>query len=671
MIYINAAIDNKSKYTDSLFTYKAPDCIETGDLVIVPFGKNNNEKTAVVCEIAVKPDCPEEKIKEIACIKEKGFLTEEMVKTALWMKQRYGIKYHDAFRCFIPGGKPPRPGKEKTPYKDVESSYTEPEKLTQEQQQACDTISEAIHSGRQESFLIHGVTSSGKTQVYMEAIAEALNMGRSSIMLVPEISLTKQIIENFAGRFGKNNVAVLHSKLTPRERHDEWRRIRRGEAKIVIGARMAVFAPLEKIGVIVMDEEHEASYKADMTPKYDTVDIAMKRLVYHKGVLILGSATPSVASYFRARQGIYKLITLTERYNRTPLPMISVADMRKELKEGNTTIFSRELYSSMEEELKSGGQVILLQNRRGYSNFVSCRECGKAMKCPKCGISLTYHKIRSALVCHYCGRTFPLPDKCPDCGSRYIRHFGVGTEQVEEAVKKHFPDASVDRLDIDSLKTRRDLDRILGDFGRRKTDILIGTQLAAKGLDFDNVGLVGIIAADMGLNIPDYRSAERTYQLITQAAGRAGRGLKQGKVVIQTYEPDNYAIRCAAGNDYDRFYNIETNNRKIMDYPPFTDLIMVNFTAADEKQAAECLGNCRKYIQELQNEYGRLESAVMLSPRTAVNFKGEDKRLYMLIKCPKGERNKYVFYLESFKKKLIDEGLACSMDLDINPYSTF
>lgn len=671
MIYINAAIDNKSKYTDSLFTYKAPDCIETGDLVIVPFGKNNNEKTAVVCEIAVKPDCPEEKIKEIACIKEKGFLTEEMVKTALWMKQRYGIKYHDAFRCFIPGGKPPRPGKEKTPYKDVESSYTEPEKLTQEQQQACDTISEAIHSGRQESFLIHGVTSSGKTQVYMEAIAEALNMGRSSIMLVPEISLTKQIIENFAGRFGKNNVAVLHSKLTPRERHDEWRRIRRGEAKIVIGARMAVFAPLEKIGVIVMDEEHEASYKADMTPKYDTVDIAMKRLVYHKGVLILGSATPSVASYFRARQGIYKLITLTERYNRTPLPMISVADMRKELKEGNTTIFSRELYSSMEEELKSGGQVILLQNRRGYSNFVSCRECGKAMKCPKCGISLTYHKIRSALVCHYCGRTFPLPDKCPDCGSRYIRHFGVGTEQVEEAVKKHFPDASVDRLDIDSLKTRRDLDRILGDFGRRKTDILIGTQLAAKGLDFDNVGLVGIIAADMGLNIPDYRSAERTYQLITQAAGRAGRGLKQGKVVIQTYEPDNYAIRCAAGNDYDRFYNIETNNRKIMDYPPFTDIIMVNFTAADEKQAAECLGNCRKYIQELQNEYGRLESAVMLSPRTAVNFKGEDKRLYMLIKCPKGERNKYVFYLESFKKKLIDEGIACSMDLDINPYSTF
>ena len=671
MIYINAAIDNKSKYTDSLFTYKAPDCIETGDLVIVPFGKNNNEKTAVVCEIAVKPDCPEEKIKEIACIKEKGFLTEEMVKTALWMKQRYGIKYHDAFRCFIPGGKPPRPGKEKTPYKDVESSYTEPEKLTQEQQQACDTISEAIHSGRQESFLIHGVTSSGKTQVYMEAIAEALNMGRSSIMLVPEISLTKQIIENFAGRFGKNNVAVLHSKLTPRERHDEWRRIRRGEAKIVIGARMAVFAPLEKIGVIVMDEEHEASYKADMTPKYDTVDIAMKRLVYHKGVLILGSATPSVASYFRARQGIYKLITLTERYNRTPLPMISVADMRKELKEGNTTIFSRELYSSMEEELKSGGQVILLQNRRGYSNFVSCRECGKAMKCPKCGISLTYHKIRSALVCHYCGRTFPLPDKCPDCGSRYIRHFGVGTEQVEEAVKKHFPDASVDRLDIDSLKTRRDLDRILGDFGRRKTDILIGTQLAAKGLDFYNVGLVGIIAADMGLNIPDYRSAERTYQLITQAAGRAGRGLKQGKVVIQTYEPDNYAIRCAAGNDYDRFYNIETNNRKIMDYPPFTDLIMVNFTAADEKQAAECLGNCRKYIQELQNEYGRLESAVMLSPRTAVNFKGEDKRLYMLIKCPKGERNKYVFYLESFKKKLIDEGIACSMDLDINPYSTF
>ena len=515
MVYVNVVINNKSKYTDSLFTYKASEQVQVGDLVTLPFGNYDSRKEGIVCQRDIQPDLQEEKVKEISGILKSGLLTEEMVKTALWMKHRYGIKYYDAFKCFTIKGKAPKEGKEKEPYKNIEGRYKKPEALTEEQSKAFRAIEEALDAQLQSNFLIHGVTASGKTQVYLEAIEKAVSMGKTAIMLVPEISLTKQIIEIFAGRFGKDNLAVLHSRLTPRERYDEWERIRTGRVKIVIGARMGVFAPLKNLGLIIMDEEHESSYKADMTPKYETVDIALKRLGYYKGVLILGSATPSVVSYYRAGQGIYKLLTLKKRYNNTPLPLVEIADMRKELKEGNTSIFSGLLYASIDEELKAGRQVILLQNRRGYSSFVSCRNCGMVMKCPECAISLTYHKDREKLICHYCGRAFDIPKKCPECGSPYIKYFGIGTEQVEEAVSKFFPSAKTDRLDIDALKSQKDLDRILDSFAKKETDILVGTQLVAKGLDFDNVGLVGIIAADVTLNIPDYRSSERTFQLIT------------------------------------------------------------------------------------------------------------------------------------------------------------
>jgi primosomal protein N' (replication factor Y) len=669
MIYVNVAIDNKSKHTDSLFTYKAQDNVKVGDLVSLPFGVYNKSKEGIVCQITDNVDLPDEKLKTVLDIKEAGFLNEEIVKTAMWMKQRYGIKYYDAFRCFVPRGKPAKEGKEKEPYKDLEVVYSKAKTLTQEQQSALDKISKAIDEGIQKNFLIHGVTSSGKTQVYMEAIEKTIKKGKTAIMLVPEISLTKQVIEIFVSRFGKENIAILHSKLTQRERYDEWKRIKDGKAKIVIGARMGVFAPLSNIGLIVMDEEHEASYKADMTPKYDTVDIALKRLNYYKGILILGSATPSVASYHRAGEGIYELITLKERYNKTPLPEVEIVDMRAELKAGNTTVFSRRLYELMKQSLDHGKQIILLQNRRGYSNFVSCRECGTVMKCEDCGISLTYHKWKDKLVCHYCGKKFPLPKECPECESSYIKHFGIGTEQVEEAVMEYFPDVTVDRLDIDALKTRRDLDRIIGNFKKGKTQILIGTQIVAKGLDFDNVGLVGIIAADVGLNIPDYRSAERTFQLVTQAAGRAGRRGIQGKVIIQTYEPENYALVKAAGHDYEGFFRQEIRLRDYMEYPPFSDLIMVNFTAEDESVAMECSQKCKKYIE---NILGKESKTRILEPRVSTSFKGKDSvRFYLLIKCTKGERNKYVYYLESFNNIIIKEKIKCNMDLDINPYNAY
>lgn len=669
MIYVNVVLDNKSRYTDSLFTYRAEENVERGDLVSIPFGPYDKERSGIVCRAGIKPDCPEEKIKDVSGVKEKHFFTEEMIKTALWMKQRYGIKYYDAFKCFIPGGKPAKPGREKEPYKNVKGTYNKPERLTGEQQKAVDEICKAIDEGIQENFLIHGVTASGKTQVYMEAIERTVANGRTAIMLVPEISLTKQVIEVFAGRFGKEKIAVLHSKLTARERYDEWERIRSGKARIVVGARLGVFAPLKDIGLVVMDEEHEASYKADMTPKYDTVDIALKRLGHYRGVLILGSATPSVVSYYRARQGIYRLINLRERYNRTPLPKVEIVDMREELKEGNTTVFSRRLYGLIGRELAEKRQVILLQNRRGYSNFVSCRECGKVMKCPQCGISLTYHKSKEKLICHYCGRTFSLPRVCPECGSSYIKHFGIGTEQVAEAVNKYFPEARTDRLDMDALKTRRDLDRILEAFKKKETDILVGTQLVAKGLDFDNVGLVGIIAADAGLNIPDYRSAERTFQLVTQAAGRAGRGERQGKVIIQTYEPDNYVLREAALNSYEGFFSEEIRLRHFMDYPPFTDLMMINFTSEDGELASSWAMRCKRYMEQALGGQAKTKIAM---PHIATNFKGNGSiRFYLFVKCPKGERNKYVYYLENFNKILINEKIKCNMDLDINPYGTY
>ena len=669
MIYINAVVDNKSRYTDNLFTYSADEDVKAGDLVSVPFGPHDTVKKAIVCGTASRTDCPADKIKPVLQVLRPAYLTQEIVRTALWMKQRYGIRYHDAFRCFIAEGKPPRPGKEKEPYKGISGHYERPERLTGEQMTAVSKSSRAIEDGRQESFLLYGVTASGKTEVYMEAIDKVLGKGKTAIMLVPEISLTKQIIREFAGRFGKDIIAVMHSRLTQRERYDEWERIRDGRARIVIGARMGVFAPVEDLGLIIMDEEQEPSYKADMTPKYDTVDIAYKRISSYDGVLILGSATPSVVSYYRAKQGIYELLTLRERFNKTPLPRVEIADMRQELKAGNNTIFSRRLFELMKEELGNGRQVILLQNRRGYSSFISCRECGHVMKCPECSISLTYHKNIEKLVCHYCGRTFPVPERCPECGSSYIKYFGIGTQQVEEAVNRYFPEAVSARLDIDAIKSRKDMDKILDDFSDGKTDILVGTQLVAKGLDFDNVGVVGIIAADTGLNIPDYRSAERTFQLVTQAAGRAGRRDIRGDVVIQTYEPGNYALKEAAAHDYDDFFDQEIKLRKFMDYPPFTDLIMVNFTSEEAEKAFECADRAADYLRRAMDG---LHGGKILGPKRSLSFKSKDSvRAYFLIKCPKGERNQYIFHLENFNKKIINEGFKCNIDIDVNPYSAY
>ena len=671
MKYINVVIDNNSRHTDTYYTYSAEDQVEEGNLVRVPFNRGNRSRTAYVFETDVQPECDPAVIKKVEEVIPDFSLNREMIRTSIWMKKRYGIKYLDAVRCFVPSGKPAKAGKEKEPYRDAEGEIQRIDVLTPEQQEAVRRITDAVAENRQENFLLHGVTGSGKTEVYMQVVARVLEKGKTAIMLVPEIALTKQITDRFIGRFGKKQIAVLHSKLTRRERFDEWMRIRRGEARVVIGARIGVFAPVENLGIVILDEEHEATYKSDMTPKYETVDIALKRLMYYNGVLLLGSATPSVVSYQRAQSGIYQLIQLQHRYNSNPLPRVELVDMREELKEGNQTLFSDRLYRKMQETLEKGQQVILFLNRRGYSTFIACRQCGEVMKCPECGISLTYHKRENAGICHYCGKRFALPKVCPACGAEDMRYSGAGTEKVEEFTRALFPQRKTERLDLDTAGSQKEIDRIINSFSRGKTDILIGTQLVAKGLDFRNVGLVGVVAADVSLNIPDYRSTERTFQLVTQVAGRAGRGDQEGLVIVQSYTPDNFALVAAAHHDYLAFFRQEISIRRMMGYPPFSDLIFVEFTGKDEAETAASAERCREYLYRCRIE-GGAEREHIFSPRIAENFKGKDSvRYYIMIKCPKGWRNKYIYYIAGFTERITAEKSGCNVTVDVNPYSTF
>ena len=668
MRYVDLVIDNKSEKTDQFYTYGCEDdSVRPGSKVYVSFGQGSALRDAYVFGVRDSLDSEIKNLKYVEKTDPEVSLTEEMISTCVWMKRRYLCKYIDAVRCFIPVGRKSARGKERNPFAEAEGEKQDIEKLTDEQEKALEKIGGAIDAGENRMFLLRGVTGSGKTEVYMQAIARTLEKGRKAIMLVPEISLTKQIIDRFIGRFGAENVAVLHSRLSDGERHDEWMRIRNGRVKIVIGARSAVFAPLDDIGIIVMDEEHETTYKSDMTPKYETSEVAIKRLKEHSGVFLMGSATPSVVSWNRACEGIYEKLELTERYNKVRLPDVEVTDMREELKSGNTGMFSRKLRRGIEDTLAEGRQVILFLNRRGYSSFVSCRECGEVIKCPDCGISMTYHKGEKRLICHYCGRTVRVPDKCPACGSRYIKYFGSGTEQIEEAAKELFKGYSIGRLDFDTVRKKGSLEKIIDRFSAGETDILIGTQLVAKGLDFRNVGLVGIMSADTSLNIPDFRSPERTFQLITQASGRAGRGDEKGKVIIQTYSPANYAVKAAAAQDYDAFYADEIKLREFMNYPPYSDLIQVMFTSKSG-DAARYWG--RKWTEALKGLLPEDTQNIFDLQEAPMAKIKDSSRYFFLVKCPRGSRATYMGALDHLKKNLVpDSRPVCRIGIDINPSS--
>ena len=669
MRYYDVVIDNKTDKTDRPYTYAYDRQLKAGDKVIVPFALGNKPREAYVTGEAKEPEeAIRPKIKEISEVDEEVRLSREMMATAAWMKSRYLCRYIDAIRLFTPAGSK---AKRRKPKPLIEPKTIEEEvPLTREQQEAMEQIEAAVDKGEHDRFLIHGVTGSGKTELYIRAARSVISKGRTVIVLVPEISLTGQVVDRFRARFGAERLAILHSRLTQGERYDEWQRIRNGQVDIVIGARSAVFAPREHIGLIVSDEEHESTYKSDFTPKYDTVEVALKRTSDkdNNGVLLLGSATPSVVTYNRAKKGIYKLITLTERYNKNPLPDVEVVDMREELRSGNRSVISSKLRDGIIRNVEEGRQVMLFLNRRGYSTFLSCRECGFVLKCPVCGLSLTYHKKGDVAVCHFCGHSEAAPEHCPDCGSPYMRYFGTGTEKLQEAVQELFPEYVTDRLDLDTIKERGALAKRLRAFRKKETDILIGTQIIAKGLDFRNVGLVGIVAADVSLNIPDFRSPERTFQLVTQAAGRAGRGDRRGEVIIQTYSPDNYAVKFSAAQDYEGFYREEDMIRHMLCYPPYSDLFRVVFTAEDPQEAAKGAGFWYEQMNKLLPEEERRN---IFKPQEAYMSKiREVYRWSMLIKCPAGKRKIYSAAIEEIRSlDRAKKKKAYTAVVDINPYS--
>ncbi len=454
-------------------------------------------------------------------------------------------------------------------------------RLTTEQEKALQAVKSGLSGGGPQKILLHGVTGSGKTEVYLQSISEVLAAGKESIVMVPEIALTPQMIERFNRRF-PGKVAVLHSRLSAGERYDEWKRAASGEAPVVVGARSAVFAPLKKLGLVILDEEHENTYKQEETPRYHARDVALWRAGWHNAVVLLGSATPSLESYRNAEQGTYSLCSLTRRIEERPLPPVEVVDMRLEIKDGNRSMFSRRLLSDLDATLAAGKQAIIFLNRRGYATFVLCRSCGHAMRCPSCQVALKFHAAEAKLRCHYCEHREDYPLVCPSCAGRYIKHFGTGTQKVAEEINKYFPTARVSRLDADTTTRKGSHSTILAAFRRGETDVLVGTQMVAKGLDFKNVTLVGVVTADTVLNLPDFRSGERTFQLLTQVSGRAGRGDAGGSVVVQTYTPEHYAVQAAKEHDYTSFYEREIQSREQLGYPPFKVLVRLLLTATEE-----------------------------------------------------------------------------------------
>ncbi|MTH52689.1 primosomal protein N' [Bacillus mangrovi] len=536
--------------------------------------------------------------------------------------------------------------------------------LTREQESAIAPILSCIEEKRHEVFLMYGVTGSGKTEVYLQAIDRVIREGKEAIVLVPEIALTPQMVDRFKGRFG-SMVAVLHSGLSTGEKYDEWRKIQRGEVKLAVGARSAIFAPFQNLGIIVIDEEHESSYKQEENPRYHARDVAIRRAESHSCPVVLGSATPALESFARAGKGVYKLLPLAKRVNERPLPEVSVVDMREELREGNRSMFSRALFEHLQARLERNEQSVLFLNRRGFSSFVMCRDCGFVIQCPNCDISMTYHRQGQKMKCHYCAHEAPMPSSCPECTSEHIRFFGTGTQKVEEELARVLPEARVIRMDVDTTSRKGAHERLLSQFGEGKADILLGTQMIAKGLDFPKVTLVGVLAADTMLHLPDFRSSEKTFQLLTQVSGRAGRHDLSGEVIIQSYSPEHYSIQLAKEHHYDGFFEREMSERKLGSYPPYYFLAVVNVSHPDLLKASGVMENIAQYLKQNTDPYTKILGPVA-SPipriknryryQCMIKYKKDDKLIPVLKKV-----------MDRYQQETAREDLGISIDL--NPSS--
>lgn len=551
------------------------------------------------------------------------------------------------------------------PYNHQTVQRTGPMEPTQEQKNVLDRLRGEMASGLFHEVLLHGVTSSGKTEVYLQLINSCLEAGKQAIMLVPEISLTPQMVERFKGRFG-DRVAVLHSRMSLGERYDQWRLIRDGKIEVAVGARSAVFAPFKKLGIIIIDEEHENSYKSEITPKYHATDVARERCRMAGAMLLCGSATPSVESYYKALNNKIELLVMKNRANKMLMPEVLLVDMRKELELGNRNIFSSRLFEEIKKNIRERQQTILFLNRRGYSSFVLCRSCGLTLLCPNCNVSLTYHAHDDRVICHYCGYTVKSPQVCPRCKSSYIRHFGTGTQRIEEEVRKQFKESSVIRMDMDTTTGKNSHEEILRAFREKNIDVMVGTQMIAKGHDFPKVTLVGVMAADSMLNTGDYRASERTFQLITQVAGRAGRGDLPGRVLIQTYNTEDFSITSACRHDYEGFYRQEIKIREKLNYPPFTNIALIMMSGVNDREVFQKARDIKKLLEDEFSTSG--VEAEVLGPTRAPLTKIKNKyRWRTIVKCDNMDAIISVFSTLTDEYYSRKENHTVDLSMDINP----
>ncbi|WP_042456248.1 primosomal protein N' [Neobacillus dielmonensis] len=539
---------------------------------------------------------------------------------------------------------------------------TEPLPLTENQEKVITPIRNAVETGKHEVFLLYGVTGSGKTEIYLQSIQKVIEKGQEAIVLVPEISLTPQMVHRFKSRFG-DLVAVMHSGLSAGEKYDEWRKVQRKEVKVVVGARSAIFAPFENIGIIIIDEEHETSYKQEDMPRYHARDVAIRRAQTYNCPVVLGSATPSLESFARAQKNVYQLLTLPSRMNNQALPSVEIIDMREELRSGNRSMFSRKLLELLKDRLEKQQQSVLFLNKRGHSSFVMCRDCGYVVNCPNCDISLTYHRAGVRMKCHYCGYEAPVPSVCPECSSEYIRYFGTGTQKVEDELGKILPEARVIRMDVDTTGRKGAHEKLLTEFKEGKADILLGTQMIAKGLDFPNITLVGVLSADTMLHLPDFRSSEKTFQLLTQVSGRAGRHKLPGEVIIQTYTPEHYSIELAGTQDYNLFYQREMMVRKMRHYPPFYYLAMITVS---HEQLLTVVSETEKIVQFISSQVSN--KTVVLGPTVSPIARINNRYRYQCLIKYKREPNLY-----KTLKKILDQYQTTAkngplVSIDVNPF---
>ena len=719
-------VDISTSEIDRIFEYLVPSGMQVrkGDRVLVPFGNKTIEGFCI--DLKDSPDTSRE-LKEIKDrLDPYSAITEEQLELAKFMRARYYIRHVDCLRVFIPsklrGGRVRELKRQYVclaqdrPYEQLLEEAATParravverlkeggeflSRLTSEVSASCvntlikhgiliktdreimrsplgyepqksalpslrpaqQAALETILSMKRRVALLYGVTGSGKTEVYMRCIAKALQEGKTAIMLVPEISLTPQTLKIFRSRFG-DIVAMLHSGLSDGERFDEWRRIITGDAKVVVGARSAIFAPLKNVGVIIIDEEHDSSYVSESNPRYITADIAKWRAEYNGGKVILGSATPSIESFLLAKRGQYELVRMDERISGN-MPDMHIVDMKQEIISGNNGIFSAELTASLKDTVARGEQAMIFLNRRGHSSFVMCKKCGYTAKCTDCDITLTYHSADNKLKCHYCGKRYKMLDCCPECGSREIRYGKIGTQRVVEELKKIFPDINILRMDNETTATKTAYLDILGAFASGEAQILVGTQMIAKGHDFPNVTLVGILDADMSLYFSDYRSAERTFQLVTQVAGRAGRAAKLGKVILQTYSPNHYVFRFAARYDYDGFFDKENNTRLVSDFPPYTTIMRIMMSGADEDKVIECAKAIYLKIKPLKDKYD-YDIVYMQAMKSPVG-KIENKFRYQILLRFKRVRERNII-ADAYKAMEDGKTKGVSVFAEINP----